>query len=210
MPAKFVSNQDETIRLFKNPVLEYFSHIHPITPVIVFVPAAGICLYRAVHIIKWLDISLAFLAGIFSWTLLEYILHRFIFHYHPRSEWGKKIHFLSHGIHHDYPRDSTRLVMPLLISLPLAALFYILYHIATGIYADAAFAGMISGYVAYDSIHYATHHLPLKSRLGRFLKQYHLRHHFMDDTRSFGVSSPLWDYIFRTNPTQNNPQKRQS
>jgi len=197
---KYVSNKNETIPLFKNPFLEYFSHIHPITPVVVYVPVIIITAYFGFLRAGIGPFILAFFFGILLWTLTEYTIHRWAFHYDPKSEAGKKIHFLVHGIHHDYPRDATRLVMPLLVSVPLAVIFYLLFQLVFGEYNLAVFSGFVLGYVSYDSIHYATHHLPMKNRIGNFLRVYHLRHHYEDDHTAYGVSNPLWDYIFRTVP----------
>jgi sterol desaturase/sphingolipid hydroxylase (fatty acid hydroxylase superfamily) len=197
---KYVSNKNETIRLFKNPFLEYFSHIHPITPVIVYVPVIIITGYFGVLQTGIGPFILLFLGGILLWTLTEYTIHRWAFHYEPKSETGKKIHFLVHGIHHDYPRDATRLVMPLLVSVPLAVIFYFLFQLIFGDYNLSVFSGFVLGYVSYDSIHYATHHLPMKGKIGNFLRVYHLRHHYEDEQTAYGVSNPLWDYIFRTVP----------
>ena len=196
----YVSNKNETIPLFKNPVLEYFSHIHPITPVVVYVPVIVVTAYFGFLKAGIAPFILAFLCGILLWTLTEYTIHRWAFHYDPKSEAGKKIHFLVHGIHHDYPRDATRLVMPLLVSVPLAVIFYLLFQLVFGEYNLAVFSGFVLGYVSYDSIHYATHHLPMKGKIGNFLRVYHLRHHYEDDHTAYGVSNPLWDYIFRTVP----------
>ena len=132
--SKYVSNKNETIPLFKNSFLEYFSHIHPITPVIVYVPVLLICAYFGFQRVPVLNGVLAYVGGILLWTLIEYIIHRWVFHYEPKSETGKKIHFLVHGIHHDYPRDATRLVMPLLVSVPLATFFFYLFMAAFGNY----------------------------------------------------------------------------
>ena len=200
--GRFISNKNETIRLFDNPVLEYFSHIHPATPVVTYVPLIGLFIYLSITGISMLYTTLFFVSGLLLWTLTEYVIHRWAFHYHPTSSWGKKIHFLVHGVHHDYPRDATRLVMPLLVSVPLAALFYLLFNV---IFAEghwAVFAGFMAGYVAYDSIHYATHHMKMEGRMGRFLKRYHLKHHYNDEHTAYGVSTPLWDYIFGTVPDE--------
>ena len=191
----YVSNKNETIPLFKNPVLEYFSHIHPITPVVVYVPVIVVTAYFGFLKAGIAPFILAFLCGILLWTLTEYTIHRWAFHYDPKSEAGKKIHFLVHGIHHDYPRDATRLVMPLLVSVPLAVIFYLLFQLVFGEYNLAVFSGFVLGYVSYDSIHYAT-----QGKIGNFLRVYHLRHHYEDDHTAYGVSNPLWDYIFRTVP----------
>ncbi|MBK8549792.1 MAG: sterol desaturase family protein [Ignavibacteria bacterium] len=200
--AKYVSNKNETIRLFKNPVLEYFSHIHPVTPIIVFVPVLTILYYLGFKEVGILNSIVCFITGILLWSLTEYVIHRWAFHYHPKSETGKRVHFLVHGIHHDYPRDATRLVMPLLVSIPLAVVFYFLFQALFGVYYMNIFSGFIFGYVSYDSIHYATHHFEMKSSIGKFIKTYHLRHHYGDDHTAYGVSNPLWDYVFGTVPQQ--------
>ena len=121
MPAKYVSNKDETIPLFKSPWLERLSHIHPATPAVVFLPVAGWFLWRGLQGASWLTVAGLVVAGLFIWTLTEYSLHRWVFHYQPTSDLGKKLHFLMHGVHHDYPQDHTRLVMPPPVSIPLAA-----------------------------------------------------------------------------------------
>ncbi len=197
---KFISTKNETVRLFKNPVLEYFSHIHPVIPLIFYFPVVIISIYIGTKDKVLLFVVLSFFIGVFIWTLLEYLIHRFVFHYHPKSEKGKKISFLIHGVHHSYPRDRTRLVMPLPVSIPLAIIFYFLFKIIFGEYHYTYFAGLVFGYLCYDYIHYATHHFPMKRGIGKFLKVYHLKHHFRNENKSFGVSSPLWDYVFGTTP----------
>jgi 4-hydroxysphinganine ceramide fatty acyl 2-hydroxylase len=140
-----------------------------------------------------------FVLGVFVWTLTEYLLHRFVFHYQPTSEFGKRIHFMTHGVHHDYPSDSKRLVMVPSVSIPLAALFYGLFLLISGpFYVLPFFAGFIFGYICYDEIHYATHHAPLKGGVGLWLKHHHVLHHYRNPDRGYGVSSPLWDYVFGT------------
>jgi sterol desaturase/sphingolipid hydroxylase (fatty acid hydroxylase superfamily) len=207
--AMYVSNKDETVRLFKNPVLEYFSHIHPATPVVVYVPVVLWMLYRSAHVLLWYQVIAIALLGVAGWTLFEYVFHRFVFHYQPKSQWGKRLHFLIHGVHHDYPRDRTRLVMPLLVSVPLATLLYVVYGLALGPgWHEGFFAGFVAGYVAYDSIHYMTHHWQMRGRIGRFLKAYHMKHHYVDDSSAYGVSNPLWDYVFGTTPKHHKPSIR--
>lgn len=202
MPAKFVSNKDETIPLFTSPWLERLSHIHPATPAVVFLPVAGWFLWQGLQGNSWLTVAGLIIAGLFIWTLTEYSLHRWVFHYHPTTDLGKKLHFLMHGVHHDYPQDHTRLVMPPPVSIPLAAAFGLAFSWIFGAQYEAIFAGFLVGYVIYDTTHYATHHWKMQGRVGRFLREYHLRHHFRDDDLGYGVSSPLWDYIFGTVATR--------
>ena len=199
--AAIVSNKDETIPLFENPWLEKLTHIHPAIPLAIYLPVIAYFLYltAAQRWYGFVAAGLWFVAGAFAWTFIEYHFHRFIFHYQPTSDWGKYLHFLMHGIHHDYPRDSKRLVMAPVVSIPLAILFYGLFVIILPAPAvPPTFAGLIFGYLCYDMIHYATHHFPMRSRVGLWLKHHHMRHHYQDDTFGYGVSSPFWDVIFKT------------
>ena len=200
MARLFVSNKNETVRMFESDFLEFFSHVHPATPAILYGPLIALFLYSALVYQKLsvLAISALFIAGILIWTLLEYVIHRYVFHYEPKTRWGKLLHFMVHGVHHDYPNDATRLVMPPIISIPLAIVFYVFFRLSLGRFAPAVSAGFAFGYVCYDTIHYATHHFAMKSGVWQWLKQYHLRHHFKDDHAGYGVSSPLWDYVFGT------------
>ena len=201
MTKLYVSNKDESARLFKSDLLEFFTHVHWTVPIIVYVPTAVYFIARAGNDgdISGSTIFLSVLAGMFVWTLAEYLLHRFVFHYQPSSDWGQKLHFLMHGIHHDYPQDATRLVMPPAVSVPLAALFYAFFTaVLPAILVFPFFAGFLIGYVCYDEIHYATHHAPMKGAVGLWLKHHHVRHHYLDPDRGYGVSSPLWDYVFGT------------
>lgn len=196
----YVSKKNETVRMFKSDFMEFFSHVHPATPLLLYAPVIGCMLYLAFgqSRLSILTVTGLFLIGALIWTLLEYIIHRYAFHYEPRTRLGKQLHFIVHGVHHDYPNDAKRLVMPPAVSIPLAVAFYALFFATLGRFAPAVSAGFGFGYVCYDTIHYAIHHFPMKRGIWRWLKQYHLRHHFHDDHAGYGVSSPLWDYVFRT------------
>ena len=196
----YVSKKNETVRMFESDLMEFFSRVHPATPLLLYMPVVGYMLYLSLWQQKLSNLVVAglFVLGILFWTLLEYLIHRYIFHYEPKSRLGKRLHYIIHGVHHDYPNDARRLVMPPSISVPLAVLFYILFLLIFGHLAPGVFAGLVFGYVCYDMLHYATHHFPMKRGLWLWLKQYHLRHHYKDDDAGFGISSPLWDYVFGT------------
>ena len=201
MAKLYVSNKDESARLFKSDFLEMFTHVHWSVPIILFGPVVTYLLYRATleHAITLGTGAGLFVAGLFVWTLAEYLLHRFVFHYEPRSEWGKKLHFLMHGVHHDYPNDSKRLVLPPSVSIPLALLFYGLYLLILGpVYVYPFFAAFLVGYICYDTLHYATHHSRMRGAALQWLKHHHVRHHYQDPNKGYGVSSPLWDFVFGT------------
>ena len=200
MSGGCVSKRNDSVRMFKNSLLEFFSHVHPATPLVVYLPVIAYMLYLGLwqRRLSTLTVAGLFLFGMLIWTLLEYIVHRHLFHYEPRTRVGKQLHFIVHGVHHDYPNDAKRLVMPPAVSIPLAIAFFGLFFGVFGRFAPAVSAGFAFGYICYDTIHYAIHHFPMKRGVGRWLKQYHLRHHFHDDQAGYGVSSPLWDYVFGT------------
>jgi sterol desaturase/sphingolipid hydroxylase (fatty acid hydroxylase superfamily) len=197
---RYVSNGDESARMFQSDILEFFSHVHPSIPAIIYLPVIGYMSYEALG--SGIGVSYAIpllVLGLVVWSYTEYVLHRFIFHFIPKSEWGKQIHFMFHGVHHDYPNDSTRLVMPPVVSIPLALFFYFLFRNLLGAhYVPPFFAGFILGYLSYDLTHYAVHHFRLHGRISLYLKQHHMRHHYMDPDGNYGVSSPMWDFVFGT------------
>ncbi len=197
---RYVSNNDESARMFESDILEVFSHVHPLVPAIIYFPVVAYMLQRTVVTnINFIYAVSLFIFGLLVWSFTEYMLHRFVFHFIPKSGWGKQIHFMFHGVHHDYPNDSTRLVMPPVVSIPLAIFFYVLFmNILGAHYLPPFFAGFILGYLAYDLTHYAVHHFGLRGKIGLFLKHQHMRHHYMDPDNNFGVSSPLWDFVFGT------------
>jgi 4-hydroxysphinganine ceramide fatty acyl 2-hydroxylase len=197
----FISRSNDSIRMFESDWMEFLSRVHPATPLVLYLPLIAGSLYFEFERARLSILSVVelFILGLALWTLLEYIIHRYAFHYEARSTIGKQFHFVVHGVHHDYPNDSRRLVMPPAVSIPLAIVFYGLFWLIFGRAAPAIWAGFAAGYVCYDTMHYAIHHFPMKAGFLNRLKQHHLRHHFHDDHLGYGVSSPFWDYIFRTN-----------
>jgi sterol desaturase/sphingolipid hydroxylase (fatty acid hydroxylase superfamily) len=112
-----------------------------------------------------------------------------------------------HGVHHDHPDDSSRLMMPPLASVPLSIAFLTLFWSFLPAGAWMVFgSGFLFGYVSYDMLHYHFHHHKPINSIDKFLKKHHLRHHFQDGDSAFGVSTPLWDWIFRTMPAANTPK----
>ena len=196
------------IRLFKSDFLEFFTHISPITVIALWLPLSILLIVYAVMTASSATfpayIVLGFVAGVFLWTLAEYILHRFLFHHKPTSPRQERIFFLFHGIHHVQPQVKTRLVMPFPVSIPLAVVFCGLFYLVLGVLLKAPqwvaplTSGFIIGYLAYDLTHYATHHFPMRSGYAKYLKRYHMQHHYKDPDTRFGVSSPVWDWVFRT------------
>ena len=187
--------------MFESDFMDRFTRVHPAVPVLIFGPV--IALLAAVGIDRLgFGAMLAWIAGGYVfWTLTEYWLHRVVFHFEPERGFGRRLHWMIHGVHHDHPNDPLRLVMPPSASIPLASVFLTLFWFALGSGRWAAFgAGFLVGYLAYDMLHYHVHHHVPRTRLGRTLRELHMRHHFQDDERGFGVSAPYWDYVFGTAP----------
>ena len=187
--------------MFQSRILDALSRVHPAVPVLIFVP--GIAVLAAWSLAQRSPgATLALGAGGYAlWTLFEYWLHRIVFHFEPEDGLGARMHWIIHGVHHDHPNDPLRLVMPPAVSVPLGALvFGALYLIFGASAAPGLGAGFFTGYLVYDLMHYYLHHFRPRGRLGRMLRERHMRHHFQDDTRGFGISAPYWDEVFRTSP----------
>lgn len=193
----------EGIQVFKAAWFEQgFGKAHPIMPGVWWGPVCAICLYLSAIDPRFdaAATAMRFGAGIVGWTLIEYFLHRLYFHHHFGDDFeGRLRAFMVHGYHHEFPNDRMRLVAPLLLSLIVGAPIAVVYFLAAGSYFWLSyFAGTIVGYIAYDWIHYYEHHFTPTTRLGKFLRRYHMEHHYKDSNAHFGISSPLWDLVFGT------------
>jgi len=201
-----INHDDEPIRLFKSDFLEFFTHISPIAVLIIWVPVVIFFLFQGITMAKsnWLLVPIAYFLGLFLWTLAEYLLHRFVFHFRPRNKFQERLAFLFHGVHHAQPKMKTRLVMPPALAIPLASLFWFLFWVIFSkllnmpAWYGPTFSGFITGYIIYDMMHYATHHFPMRKGIWKWLKKYHMQHHYKTPNMLFGVSNPLWDYVFST------------
>ncbi len=201
----------EPIRLFRSDFLERFSHVSPAAVVAIWAPVFA-------FLVTWsvltrpegfpLPILLGLPAAWLVWTLVEYLMHRFIFHYHPRTERLQRAVFLFHGVHHAQPLCKTRLVMPPAMSVPLSFLFFGLFYLVLVVLAGArawflpAFAGFVLGYLIYDLLHYGLHHGRFKGGYLAMCRFQHMQHHGTCPAMRYGVSSPLWDYVFGTMPEE--------
>jgi sterol desaturase/sphingolipid hydroxylase (fatty acid hydroxylase superfamily) len=186
-------------RMFDSDFLDRFSRVHPAVPPILFVPTIIVLLVEGfIHGSGWA--TPAWIAGGYLfWTLTEYWLHRIVFHFEPEKGIGARVHWIIHGVHHDHPNDPMRLVMPPSVSVPLAVVFVLGFDAVLGSPDFLPFAaGFLGGYLFYDMLHYHVHHHRPKTALGKRLRQLHMRHHFQDHERGYGVSAPFWDRVFGT------------
>lgn len=208
---------DHHIRLFENNIIESLSCSQWWLVVLYWVPICSAILWYSysqflAEPVVW-DLGLfsftvplsffpvLFLFGILMWTFDEYVVHRWLFHLQPPADSKFLIyaHFLLHGQHHKSPMDEHRLVFPPAPATILAAIIYCLYRlVAPPVVAQVLFAGTIVGYMCYDLIHYYLHHGTPFLAYFQDLKTYHVKHHYKDQQRGFGISSKLWDYPFGT------------
>ena len=192
-------------QLFKNPILEKLTHTHISLPLIIFSVISAALIYYGV-IEKGFhtpEMILLFFAGLLFFTFVEYIMHRYLYPIPATSERKQKISYTMHGVHHDYPKDKSRLAMPPVLSLVVATVLFIIYRVVLGDYVFGFLAGFLIGYAGYLAVHYSVHAFKVPSNFLKVLWHHHSIHHYREPDRAFGVSSPLWDHIFRTMPRKN-------
>lgn len=187
--------------LFKKKLLNKLTWSNPIFITGMYLVIGGGLIYLASNYYNYSSstIILLFICGLFSWTLAEYILHRFLYHKIKDASYDKGIQYMFHGIHHSYPNDKSKLVLPPIPSLIIAGILFGLFYLILGNAAFSFAPGFLIGYSLYMWIHYVIHNYPTPKRFN-FWWRHHNIHHFQQHDRAFGVSTPIWDYVFRTMP----------
>lgn len=187
-----------TKQLFDNPILEALSRTHIMVPILMWLTLSVFLGWYAFTFTNMSTGTIAalFATGLLVFTLFEYVLHRYLYHIHPTTERRAKLQYTLHGVHHEYPKDKTRLAMPPVVAVFMAAGFFGLFFLMMGESAYAFFPGFLVGYSGYLSVHFIVHaYTPPKN----FFKQLwvnHSVHHYKNPESNYGVSSPFWDYIF--------------
>lgn len=201
MPShKLSSGASKTI--FSNPVLEHLTRTHIAVPLVIFYGLSIFLIgYGIVNtaVPVW-QFAALFIFGALLFTLIEYMVHKNVFHMEPSTEMRRKIAYNFHGVHHDYPKDKTRLAMPPIVSVVLATVLFFGIYFVIGDYTFGFLPGFISGYASYLCVHYIVHAYRPPNNIFKTLWVHHGIHHYKDDTVAFGVSSPLWDWVFGTMP----------
>jgi sterol desaturase/sphingolipid hydroxylase (fatty acid hydroxylase superfamily) len=186
-------------RMFDRDALELVTSANPRIVAAVYIGLAALMFGLSIWIgLRAAAIAELALLGAAVWTLTEYVMHRFAFHFVPRSRLGVALAYLSHGVHHAYPRDPDRLVMPLIVSAPIGVALFAVGSLMFGRFAWPFLGGFALGYLSYDLIHYHIHQHDPARGVFKWLRRYHFQHHFAAPDRQFGVSTPMWDYVFRT------------
>ncbi|MGW8375581.1 sterol desaturase family protein [Streptomyces sp. ODS28] len=184
---------------FSSPVLDHLVHVHPCVSAALFVPVIAVCAVLARGQAGAWELAGWAAAGYAAWTLSEYWGHRLVLHYEPERGPGARLHWLLHGVHHAYPKDARRSILSPLLSVPMVGGAIALACWA-GPLPPTFGAGYALGYLSYDLFHLYLHQATPRTRLMRRLRRLHMRHHFRDDTRGFGISAPYWDTVFGTAP----------
>jgi len=187
-------------RIFKNQYLEMLTKTHPFVIWGMYIPVIFFLLYYSFtkEDFTWSYIVLLFFAGIFSWTLFEYLMHRFVFHYVAHSPGAQRLIYIIHANHHEYPRDKERLFMPPAPSLIMACIVFTLQYLIMGNNVFMFFPGFLLGYLIYGTMHYAIHAWNPPFKWMKPLWRNHHLHHYKEQEKGFGVSTTIWDRVFGT------------
>lgn len=185
-------------RLFDNSLLERLTVVSAtvfVTLWALLLPA--IAVVGAVYAPSILAVALV-VPGLIVWTATEYALHRYVFHFEPRSVLLRRAIFVIHGNHHANPNDPLRNLMPPIVSMSVGGIVWALSLWNLGPAGTWFLLGFMSGYVAYDLIHYACHQWPMKGRFARMLKTHHMRHHHSHAHGNYAITGMIWDRILAT------------
>jgi sterol desaturase/sphingolipid hydroxylase (fatty acid hydroxylase superfamily) len=200
MEAEVLPKNKGTKQLFQNPILEKLSRTHISVPLAIFFLYSSVLLYWSVTHTSLNAITTVglFGLGVIAFTWVEYITHRHLFHMQTYTRLRAKLQYTLHGVHHEFPKDKDRLAMPPLLSITIATVLLLLLRLVIGDFVFAFLPGFLVGYAAYLSVHYMVHAYQPPKNFLKVLWINHSIHHYKDGEIVFGVSSPLWDYIYGT------------
>lgn len=207
---KFKSN-GQAPPMFQNKLLNRLTQTHIATPIVIFLAyAVGLLWYTEVATdVAPLVVLALFVTGVLAFTLAEYVIHRWVYHPpHGSSEKYKEVMYNAHGFHHDYPKDKKRLAMPPILAIVISTVLLLLFELVLGDYSFAYLAGFVVGYAMYLVVHYTVHMYPPPKNFLKALWVNHAMHHYSEDNILFGVSQPLWDYVFGTMPKSEKDKRK--
>lgn len=186
------------LRLFKNPWLETLTMVSLGFFVALWAVLLPALVVIGFHVAPTMWAVPLVIAGVIVWTLTEYALHRYVFHFKPRSPLLRQAIFVIHANHHADANDPLRNLMPPIVSIPVGLAVWALSVWVLGLQGTWFLLGFMAGYVAYDLVHFACHQFPMKGRIGRMLKTHHMRHHHLRVEGNYAITGMLWDRVFAT------------
>ena len=169
--------------------LGYFSEFFIFPPLVLISTAFAFYSSSPPHPVTW---AVVYGIGLAGWTLIEYLLHRLIFHHAP-------VLSRLHEQHHNSPQELMGTPVWASVSLGLIVVAGLSWAILGFNLATAATAGMATGYLWYVFVHHTTHHW--RPHPGSYLYRVrlrHARHHYSPDSGNFGVTTGVWDIVFGT------------
>jgi sterol desaturase/sphingolipid hydroxylase (fatty acid hydroxylase superfamily) len=189
-----------TKQLFQNPILERLSRTHIAVPLtIFFVYSTGLLYWSITHTSLSAGTTVGmFVIGFIAFTWIEYMVHRYVFHMGTFTELRERIQYTVHGVHHEFPKDKSRLAMPPLLSITISTVLLLLFRLIMGDLVFSFLPGMLVGYAYYLSVHYMVHVYQPPKNMFKWLWINHSVHHYKHGEYVFGVSSPFWDYVYGT------------
>ena len=189
-----------TKKLFENPILESLTRTHISVPLVIFfLYSSGLLYWSITHTALSAVTTIGmFFLGLLAFTWVEYNVHRYLFHMSPSTEKKAQMQYTMHGVHHEFPKDKTRLAMPPILSITLSTALLLLFRLVMGDFVFSFLPGFLAGYAAYLSVHYMVHAFQPPRNFMKILWVNHSVHHYKNGEVVFGVSSPLWDYVYRT------------
>ncbi len=197
-----IKPQNKGTKVFKNPIIEKLSRTHIAVPLVIFsLYSAGLLYWSIAEASMPVATTVGlFFTGLFVFTFVEYLAHRYLFHIHTDTERKQRFQYAVHGVHHEFPKDKTRLAMPPVMSITIATILLFLLKLAMGDFTFGFLPGFLMGYASYLFVHYIVHAYQPPKNFFKVLWVHHGIHHYKMPDRAFGVSSPFWDYVFRTMP----------
>jgi len=200
-------------QVFDNKFLEIFTKAAPTVSAFTYsfiVLSTGFLAYQWQVADSFWEALAIFIVATLSWTVFEYFFHRYVNHldhFFPESKLANRIAYTLHGIHHEYPRDKERLIMPPMPGILIASVLFGIFYLLMDNYALIYLSGFITGYLMYVAIHYGTHKFRPPKPL-KFLWRHHALHHYKYPDKAFGVSTTFWDHVFRTMPPKNHGRNK--
>ncbi len=198
----FISTGKLPSELSSNPWLMKVLYIsNPYIPFLVFVPIIlGLTYYSFAVLQMTISHFLLFFAiAVAYWTLFEYAMHRFAFHFETENKAIKRFVYLLHGAHHDYPNDESLFMVSPLTSVSAAIIHYLfLFFLFGSQIVNPFMIGIMCCYLLYDWLHHAVHSYNFKNKWFQKMKKHHMKHHFHDSKKGFGFTTVSWDKMLKT------------
>jgi sterol desaturase/sphingolipid hydroxylase (fatty acid hydroxylase superfamily) len=189
-------------KTFENPILERLSKTHIAIPILLIMFYGLGLLYWSMASLELEHMAIPglFFSGLLFFTLVEYCMHRFLFHMNTSTKFREDIQYKIHQVNHEYPKDKYRLAMPPILSIAISTILLFGLKLFIGDFVFAFLPGLLFGYTGYLFVYFIIHAYPPPKNVFKQWWVFHSLHHYKSQKKAFGVTSPLWDFVFRTMP----------